>query len=180
MHTLLFHNISFVLNLLSHNDTATQNLLTLDRINQIIVGLERQLDENHRLAAQHFLFFYDDRQRNTSLNDYTITNTPTVDVAGFAIDDLPPSHHHDHPLLLPCRLPPLLQLDIVVNRFSLTPDLYPQFPLHQLYLPLSFHRSPLVPDGFTPGITLKQMPPTAFIVSRQSQRNSDGGLPFSL
>ena len=54
MHTLQFHNISFALDLLLHDDTATQNLLTLDRINQTIVGLERQLDENHRLAAQHF------------------------------------------------------------------------------------------------------------------------------
>ena len=40
MHTLPFHNISFVLDLLSHNNAATQNLLTLDRINQTIVGLE--------------------------------------------------------------------------------------------------------------------------------------------
>ena len=54
MHTLSFHNISFALDLLLHDDTATQNLLTLDRINQTIVGLEQQLDENHRLAAQHF------------------------------------------------------------------------------------------------------------------------------
>ena len=54
MHTLPFHNISFVLDLLSHNDAATQNLLILNWINQTIVGLERQLDENHRLAAQQF------------------------------------------------------------------------------------------------------------------------------
>ena len=54
MYTLPFHDISFVLNLLLHDDAATQNLLTLDRINQTIVSLERQLDENHRLAAQHF------------------------------------------------------------------------------------------------------------------------------
>ena len=54
VHTLPFNNISFVLDLLSHDDTATQNLLVLDRINQTIVGFERQLDENHRLAARHF------------------------------------------------------------------------------------------------------------------------------
>ena len=54
VHTLPFHQISFVLDLLSNDDATTQNLLTLDRINQTIVGLERQLDENHRLAAQHF------------------------------------------------------------------------------------------------------------------------------
>ena len=54
MHTLQFHHISFVLDLLTHDDAATQNLLTLDRINQTIVSLERQLDENHRLATQHF------------------------------------------------------------------------------------------------------------------------------
>ena len=54
VHTLPFHHISFVLDLLTNDDAATQNLLTLDRINQTIVGLERQLDENHRLAAQHF------------------------------------------------------------------------------------------------------------------------------
>ena len=54
IHTLPFNNISFVLDLLTDNYDATQNLLTLDRINQTIVGLERQLDENHRLAAQHF------------------------------------------------------------------------------------------------------------------------------
>ena len=54
VHTLPFHQISFVLDLLTNDDAATQNLLTLDRINQTIVGLERQLDENHRLAAQHF------------------------------------------------------------------------------------------------------------------------------
>ena len=54
VHTLPFNNISFVLELLAHDNAATQNLLTLDRINQTIVGLERQLDENHKLAAQHF------------------------------------------------------------------------------------------------------------------------------
>ena len=54
VHTLPFNNISFVLDLLAHDNAATQNLLTLDRINQTIVGLERQLDENHKLAAQHF------------------------------------------------------------------------------------------------------------------------------
>ena len=54
VHTLPFHQISFVLDLLTNDDAATQNLLTLDQINQTIVGLERQLDENHRLAAQHF------------------------------------------------------------------------------------------------------------------------------
>ena len=54
IHTLPFNNISFVLDLLTDDDAATQNLLTLDRINQTIVSLERQLDENHRLAAQHF------------------------------------------------------------------------------------------------------------------------------
>ena len=54
VHTLPFHHISFVLDLLTNDDAATQNLLTLDRINQTIVGLEQQLDENHRLAAQHF------------------------------------------------------------------------------------------------------------------------------
>ena len=54
IHTLPFHQISFVLDLLTNDDAATQNLLTLDQINQTIVGLERQLDENHRLAAQHF------------------------------------------------------------------------------------------------------------------------------
>ena len=54
IHTLPFSNISFVLDLLTDDDAATQNLLTLDRINQTIVSLERQLDENHRLAARHF------------------------------------------------------------------------------------------------------------------------------
>ena len=54
MHTLPFHHISFVLDLLTNDNTATQNLLTLDRVNQTIVGLEQQLDENHRLAAHHF------------------------------------------------------------------------------------------------------------------------------
>ena len=54
VHTLPFHQISFVLDLLTNNDAATQNLLTLDQINQTIVGLERQLDKNHWLAAQHF------------------------------------------------------------------------------------------------------------------------------
>ena len=54
IHTLPFNWISFVLNLLTNDDAATQNLLTLDRINETIVGLERQLDKNHRLAAQHF------------------------------------------------------------------------------------------------------------------------------
>ena len=54
MHTLPFCRISFVLDLLTNDDATTQNLLTLDWVNQTIVGLERQLDENHRLAAQHF------------------------------------------------------------------------------------------------------------------------------
>ena len=49
--TLTFNNISFALDLLLHDDAATQNLLTLDRINQTMVGLEQQLDEHHRLAA---------------------------------------------------------------------------------------------------------------------------------
>ena len=55
VHTLPFNNIYFVLDLLAHDDAATQNFLVLDQINQTIVGLEQQLDENHRLAAQHFL-----------------------------------------------------------------------------------------------------------------------------
>ena len=42
---------TFALDLLLHDDAATQNLLMLDRINQTIVSLERQLDEHHRLAA---------------------------------------------------------------------------------------------------------------------------------
>ena len=54
MHTLPFDNISFALDLLLHDEAATQNLLALDWINQTIVGLEWQLDENHRLAAQQF------------------------------------------------------------------------------------------------------------------------------
>ena len=54
VHTLPFNNISSVLDLLTHDDAATQNLLILDQINQTIVGLERQLDENYRLATQHF------------------------------------------------------------------------------------------------------------------------------
>ena len=52
--TIPFNNISFALDLLTHDDAATQNLLVLDRINQTIIGLERQLDEHRRLAAQHF------------------------------------------------------------------------------------------------------------------------------
>ena len=52
--TISFNNISFALDLLTHDDAATQNLLVLDRINQTIIGLERQLDEQHRLAAQRF------------------------------------------------------------------------------------------------------------------------------
>ena len=52
--TIPFNNISFALNLLTHDDAATQNLLMLDRINQTIIGLERQLDEHHRLVARYF------------------------------------------------------------------------------------------------------------------------------
>ena len=54
VHTLPFDKFSFVLDLLTHDNATTQNLLVLDRINQTIVGLEQQLDENHRLATQHF------------------------------------------------------------------------------------------------------------------------------
>ena len=52
--TIPFNNISFALDLLTHDDAATQNLLILDQINQTIIGLERQLDEHRRLASQHF------------------------------------------------------------------------------------------------------------------------------
>ena len=55
VYTLPFNNISSVLDLLAHDKTATHDLLILDQINQTIVGLERQLDENHRLATQQFL-----------------------------------------------------------------------------------------------------------------------------
>ena len=54
IYTLPFDKISFVLDLLAHDEAATQDLLILDQINQTIIGLERQLDENHRLAAQQF------------------------------------------------------------------------------------------------------------------------------
>ena len=52
--TIPFNNISFALDLLTHDDAATQNLLTLDRVNQAIIGLERQLDEHRLLATRHF------------------------------------------------------------------------------------------------------------------------------
>ena len=52
--TIPFNNISFALDLLTHDDAVTRNLLVLDRINQTIIGLERQLDEQHRLATQRF------------------------------------------------------------------------------------------------------------------------------
>ena len=124
-----------------------------------------------------FLPFCDDRQRNTFPNDYTITYTPIVDVAGFADKDLPPSRHQPHPLLLCCRLPLPRQLGVVIDGLPLTPGLYPRFPLHWLQLPLPFHHSPLVPDGFTPGIILKQTRLTAFNASRRSQKNDSGELP---
>ena len=52
--TIPFNNISFALDLLTHDEAATQNLLVLDRVNQAIIGLERQLDEHRRLATRHF------------------------------------------------------------------------------------------------------------------------------
>ena len=52
--TVPFNNISFALDLLTHDEAATQNLLILDRVNQAIIGLERQLDEHRRLATRHF------------------------------------------------------------------------------------------------------------------------------
>ena len=52
--TIPFNNISFALDLLTHDDAATQNLLILDRVNQAIIGLERQLDEHRQLVARHF------------------------------------------------------------------------------------------------------------------------------
>ena len=44
--TIPFNNISFALDLLTHDNAATQNLLILDRVNQAIIGLEQQLDEH--------------------------------------------------------------------------------------------------------------------------------------
>ena len=61
--TIPFNNISFALDLLTHDEAATQNLLILDRLNQAIIGLERQLDEHRRLAARHF---YSLLQRNST------------------------------------------------------------------------------------------------------------------
>ena len=55
IYTLLFHQISSVLNLLASDEAATHDLLILDQINQTIVNLERQLDKNHWLATQRFL-----------------------------------------------------------------------------------------------------------------------------
>ena len=55
IHTLPFHRISSILDLLTSDEAATQDLLILDRINQTIVNLERQLNENHWLATQRFL-----------------------------------------------------------------------------------------------------------------------------
>lgn len=52
IHTLPFHRISSVLDLLASDKATTQDLLILDRINQTIVNLERQLDKNHWLATQ--------------------------------------------------------------------------------------------------------------------------------
>ena len=52
--TIPFNNISFALDLLTHDEAATQNLLILDRVNQAIIGLERQLDEHRQLATRHF------------------------------------------------------------------------------------------------------------------------------
>ena len=52
--TLSFHRTSSVLDLLASDKAAICDLLILDRINQTIVNLERQLEKNHRLAAQRF------------------------------------------------------------------------------------------------------------------------------
>ena len=54
--TIPFNNISFALDLLTHDDAATQNLLILDQINQTIIGLERQLDDGN--MASSLLFPY--------------------------------------------------------------------------------------------------------------------------
>ena len=108
-----------------------------------------------------------------------IIYTPTAGTAGFAVKDLPPSHHQPHPHLLHHQLPLLCRLDDI-DGLPLTPGLYPRFPLHQLRLSLSFHRSPLIPDGFTLRIISRRTLPTAFAVSEQSQKNNIGGLLFSL
>ena len=61
IYTLPFHRISSILNLLASDEAATHDLLILDQINQTIVNLERQLDENHQLAAQRLLILLQHR-----------------------------------------------------------------------------------------------------------------------
>ena len=52
--TIPFNNISFALDLLTHDEAATQDLLILDRVNQVIISLERQLDQHRWLATRQF------------------------------------------------------------------------------------------------------------------------------
>ena len=54
IHTLPLHWISSIINLLASDPTVTCDLLVLDQINQMILNLEWQLDEQHRLAAWQF------------------------------------------------------------------------------------------------------------------------------
>ena len=56
-YTLPFNKISSILDLLASDKAATHDLLALDQINQLIVALERRLNEHHRLAALKFSSF---------------------------------------------------------------------------------------------------------------------------
>ena len=102
-----------------------------------------------------------------------------MDVATFADNDLLPFHRQPHPLPHH-RLPLLHQLDAIVNRLPLAPDLYPQSLLHQPRLSLSIPHSRLVQDESTQEITSRRTLPTVFVISEQSLRNNNGGLLFSL
>ena len=185
--TLEFNNISFTLDLLLHDDVATQNLLTLDQINQTIVGLEWQLDEHHRLVTRHF----------SSLLQWQ------------AAQHFPQRlHDHLHPDCGCCCLrrwwptpfssPAPSSSSLSSSPFSLTgcrrqwtsPRARPLPPVPSsstttlpLYPPLmtcSTLHSWLVQDESTWEITLKQTLPTVFVVSEQFPRNNNGGLLSSL
>ena len=91
---ILFHFITFLLciiNLLASNPLATQDLLILDQINQMILNLEQQLDEQHCLVPNDFWLYlhitlplkFPSTFMILNSEDFTLNNVFQVDSSGF-------------------------------------------------------------------------------------------------
>ena len=104
--------------------------------------------------------------------------TPTVDVVGFAVDNVPlfnePSCHWYH--LPPLRRLPLLpRPGVNIVEYPLIQGPCTQFLPPWLPILFLFHRWPPIPAGFIPGITSKQMQKIVYVASKQFLKRGDGG-----